>query len=149
VSRKDIEQWASAQGVSDAVEIHDSPDTEALGQLIGRASFFVSLSNYEGFGISVVEGLSAGLVPILSNIANYRVFIDRAGIGANVGSDPAAAAQQVAALAALVEADHPLFRRRAIQAAARYEWSAVAARWSSVYAAAIAGRNRGPIRAHA
>ncbi|MBC7520694.1 MAG: glycosyltransferase family 4 protein [Sandarakinorhabdus sp.] len=149
VSRENLDEWASAQGVSDAVEIHDAPETAALGQLIGRASFFVSLSDYEGFGISVVEGLSAGLVPILSDIANYRVFVDRAGIGANVDSDPAGAARQVAALAALVAADPPSFRRRAMAAAARYEWSAVAARWGSVYAAALAGKNRGRIRAEA
>jgi alpha-1,3-mannosyltransferase len=147
VSREDLDEWANAQGVSDAVEIHDSPDDAALGQLIGRASFFVSLSDYEGFGISVVEGLSAGLVPILSEIANYRHFVDRAGIGENVGSDPAVAARKVDLLAARVEADHPLFRHRAIQAAARYEWSAVAARWDSVYASALAGKNKGLIRA--
>jgi alpha-1,3-mannosyltransferase len=149
VSREDLDQWATAQGVSDAVEIHDAPDIAALGRLIGRASFFVSLSDYEGFGISVVEGLSAGLVPILSEIANYRCFVDRAGIGENIGSDPIGAARKVESLAALVEADHPLYRRRAIEAAERYEWSAVAARWGSVYTSALAGKNKGPIRARA
>lgn len=149
VSRADIDQWAAADGVSDAVEIHDSLDTAALGRLIGSASFFVSLSDYEGFGISVVEGLSAGLVPILSDIANYRVFVDRAGLGAIVGSDPAIAAQKVAALAAQVEGDHQAVRCQAIAAAARYEWSAVAARWGSVYASALAGKDGGAKRAQA
>lgn len=147
VSRNDLDRWAAAETVSDAVEIHDAPDTAALGQLIGRASFFISLSDYEGFGISVVEGLSAGLVPILSDIANYRIFIERAGIGTIVGVDPTTAAQTVETVAKQVEADGQAYRNRAIAAAARYEWSAVAARWGRVYASALAGTNEGAIRA--
>lgn len=144
VARSDLDAWAAAAGVSDAIEIHDAPDTAALGRLIGRASFFISLSDYEGFGISVVEGLSAGMVPILSDIANYRIFIDRAGVGAIVGADAAAAAQIVTSLAKQVETGAGAHRRRAIAAADRYEWSAVAARWNSAYAGALA-RRRGDI----
>jgi alpha-1,3-mannosyltransferase len=140
VSRADLDGWAMAAGVADAVEIHDSPDTAVLGQLIGRASFFVSLSDYEGFGISVVEGLSAGLLPILSDIANYRIFIERAGVGVIVGSDAAAAAAVVTGLATRVAAGAGAHRRRAIAAAERYQWSAVAARWNIAYAGALARR---------
>lgn len=141
VSRSDLDGWAAGAGVADAVEIHDSPDTATLGRLIGRASFFISLSDYEGFGISVVEGLSAGLVPILSDIANYRIFIERAGVGVIVGSEAATAATAVAGLAMHVAAGAGAHRHRAIAAAERYQWSAVAARWNSAYAGALARKH--------
>jgi alpha-1,3-mannosyltransferase len=143
VSRADLDGWAATADVGAAVEIHDAPSTAALRLLIGRASYLVSLSSYEGFGISVVEGLSAGLVPILSDIANYRLFIDRAGVGTNVPGDPAAAAAKVIDLAAKVAADHAGHRSRAIAAAARYEWSAVAERWHHQYETALARRYGG------
>ena len=149
VPRAALEGWAAAAGVADAVEIHDGPDTPALGALIGRASFLVSLSSYEGFGLSVVEGLSAGLVPVLSGIANYRLFVDRAGTGAIVPDDAERAAEIVSALARRVEADPAAARGVAMAAAGRYDWPAVAARWRAVYAGLLAGRTSEARRAAA
>lgn len=146
VTRADLVGWAAAAGVADAVEIHDSPDTAALGRLIGRASFFISSSDYEGFGIAAIEALSAGLVPLLSDIPNYRVFIDRAGIGAILGHDPASTVEK---LAQAVAADPGQARARAMAAAARYDWPAVAARWGGVYATALARRKGALVRAGA
>ncbi|WP_310474745.1 glycosyltransferase family 4 protein [Sandarakinorhabdus sp.] len=141
VSRAQIDAWVQAAGVAEAVEIHQGPDTDELRRLIGRASFLVSLSSYEGFGLSVVEGLSAGLVPVLSDIANYRIFVERAGIGAIVPGESAAAAQVVAGLAATVRGEADQQRAKAIAAATRYAWPAVAARWNDVYTAALARRS--------
>ncbi len=141
VSRSDLEGWARAADVTDAVEVHEAPSTAALRQLIGRASYLVSLSSYEGFGLSVVEGMSAGLVPILSGIANYRLFIERAGIGVIVSADPVRAAAQIRALAVTVSANPAYHREKAIEAAARYDWPAVAERWRGVYATALARRS--------
>ena len=149
VTRDALEGWAAAAGVADAVEIHDAPDIPALGALIGRASFLVSLSAYEGFGLSVVEGLSAGLVPILSDIANYRVFIDRAGVGAIVPAPAETAADMVERLAVQVAVAPAAARRAAMAAAARYDWLSVAARWHGVYRDVLARRQRGALRAAA
>ncbi len=148
VTRADVDGWAAAAGVSDAVEIHQGPSDDTMRMLIGRASFLVSLSSYEGFGLSVVEGLSAGLVPVLSGIANYRLFIERAGLGTIVSADAEAAAVAVTTLAAAVAADPAGHRSRAIAAARRYEWRAVAARWTEVYASVLE-RHGGGVRAAA
>ena len=148
VTRADLEGWSVAAGVANAVEIHQGPADTELHALIGRASFLVSLSRYEGFGLSVVEGLSAGLVPVLSDIANYRLFVERAGLGTIVPADAAAASTAVGALAAAVAADPASARARAMAAASRYEWRAVAARWADVYADVL-GRHRSPTRAAA
>jgi alpha-1,3-mannosyltransferase len=148
VTRETLVAAAAAAGVSDAVEIHDAPSTEELGALIGRASFLVSLSAYEGFGLSVVEGLSAGLVPILSDIPNYRLFVERAGLGAIVPSETEAAAAAIEKLATEVSTSHAVSRRTATAAAARYAWPAVAARWRDVYLDLLVSR-RTSIRAAA
>lgn len=137
VSLADLERWAAAHDVATSVAIHAGPSTEELAGLIGAASFFISLSDYEGFGLAAIEGLSAGLVPILSDIVNYRIFVERAGVGAVLAADAATAAAQVRALAAEVAADCTRCRQAAIQGAARYSWAGVAERWQQVYASVL------------
>lgn len=133
-----IESWAAAAGVTDAVEIHVTPNTVALGDLIGRASFFVSLSEYEGFGIAAIEAMSAGLVPLLSDIPSYRQFVERSGVGAILPDDSEAAAACITAVASRAAANAGAARAAAMAGAARYGWRDIAARWQQVYDRSLA-----------
>ena len=46
-------------------------DQELKG-LYARASYFISASHYEGFGLPVLEAIANGATPILSDIPVYR-----------------------------------------------------------------------------
>jgi alpha-1,3-mannosyltransferase len=131
----DLRAAAKAAGVEEAVEISESPDIETIREMIGRASYFVSLSAYEGFGIAAVEGLSAGLVPLLSDIPQYRVLIERAKIGRIfAGRSSAEDAATIVSLHESMRGDRGEARKQAIAAAAHYDWGAVAAEWLDIYA---------------
>ena len=54
--------------VRDAVEIVVTPDEDKVRQLMGHCSVIASASEYEGFGVAAVEGMSAGLFQLLSDI---------------------------------------------------------------------------------
>ncbi len=136
--RADLDRWAALHDVVDAVEIHQGPTTEALAGLIGRATYLLSTSDYEGFGLTVVEGLSAGLIPVLSDILNYRLFVERAGVGLIVDTAaPGVAAEALAALHARMPHERAAQRSRAMAGAASYSWPGVAARWAAVYGRAL------------
>ena len=61
---------------------------------MGNSSFVASSSEYEGFGIAAVEGMSAGLIPLLSEIPPFRRLIARTGLGFTIDySSPDAAAR--------------------------------------------------------
>ena len=138
-TRADLDKWIAAHGAGDAVEVHQGPTTAALAALIGRATYLLSTSDYEGFGLTVVEGLSAGLIPVLSDIINYRLFVERAGVGLIVDTEaPEAAAGALAAVHAQLQSDRERQRARAIAGAARYAWPGVAARWAAIYDKALA-----------
>lgn len=60
----DLAALAKAAGVGNRVEIRDYVSEPELDALYARASVFVFLSEYEGFGLTPLEALSAG-VPIV------------------------------------------------------------------------------------
>ena len=47
----------------ESVSIHTGQDDKDFRKIISECSFFVSASRYEGFGLSLVEAMSAGLIP--------------------------------------------------------------------------------------
>jgi len=132
-----LAECARSLGVDHAVQFSASPTDADLAALIGAASYFVSLSAYEGFGVSVVEAMSAGLVPILSDIPTFREFIGRAGRGLLVDAvDLRAAAGAVAAFDAMRPTK---FRDDFIAAAAKYSWSSMTKAYLTEYLGVLAG----------
>jgi alpha-1,3-mannosyltransferase len=118
-------------GVENAVQFVSSPSDANLAQIIGKASYFASLSAYEGFGISVVEAMAAGLVPILSAIPPFREFVRRAGAGLIVdANDLVSAAQAIVAF----DLTRPTKdRSKLIEAAGKYAWPGVTEAYLAEY----------------
>jgi glycosyltransferase involved in cell wall biosynthesis len=62
--REDFEGFARGTGVSDRIVLRSYVSDETLADLYRRARAFVFLSEYEGFGLTPVEALGAG-IPIV------------------------------------------------------------------------------------
>ncbi len=131
LSADNLRAIAQAEGSADRVEIHVGADDAALRTLIGRASYVASASRYEGFGLSVVEGMSAGLVPLLRPIPPFLRLVERTGCGLLVDMDDlVTAARKVREFhfkATLAQ------RAAAVAAAAQFGWTGVAARFAAEY----------------
>jgi alpha-1,3-mannosyltransferase len=140
----ELEVLAEMASVRDAVKFVTAPTDQECRALIGASTYFASASAHEGFGLSVVEGLSAGLVPILSDIPPFQDFIRHGGVGRIVDvNDPQQAALGIQALhqAHLEQADD--WRAASLGAAGRYTWPDVAARFAAIYSKAL-GEARPP-----
>jgi len=72
-----LNSYASRKGVSDAVKVIENPSDEQIKELIHQTSYITSASNYEGFGLTIVEGLSAGLWPLLSPIPPFEKIMEK------------------------------------------------------------------------
>ncbi len=133
----DIERLARAHGVRDAIEIVEAPDDATLRSLMHRASYFACLSHHEGFGIAALEAMSAGLVPLLSDIPPFRKVVDESRSGLLL--DRAAPAASAAAIERLHAADQhdDVERGRRMTFAARYDWSSVVDRYEAIYRDAL------------
>lgn len=62
-----------------SVVFHGGISTDAIADLAARCRYFVSASSFEGFGLSAVEAMGAGLIPILNDIPPFRALVEEHG----------------------------------------------------------------------
>jgi alpha-1,3-mannosyltransferase len=138
-----LKELASAASVQNAVEVVESPEDAEIKRLIGRCSVIMSSSSYEGFGVAAVEGMSAGLFPLLSDIAPFERLVGNSGVGLNVNFDDAdAAAAAFLEQWQKISDDYAQMRENSIAAASRYAWDNVSRLYQSLYDDALGARCR-------
>ena len=102
-----------------------------------------SSSDYEGFGIAAIEGMSAGLFPLLSDIAPFKRLVASSGIGLNVNFDtPDVAAMAFQKEWQQITKNYASVRQRSIEAANRYTWENVSRLYQSLYEDALGAKCR-------
>jgi alpha-1,3-mannosyltransferase len=110
---------------------------------MGKCSVAVSASDYEGFGLVAVEGMSAGLFPALSAILPFQRLVERTGIGMIVDfADADAAADRFLARWSHVVAGWEANRRAAMKASAEYSWDRVSRIYELFYHSALGTKVR-------
>jgi glycosyltransferase involved in cell wall biosynthesis len=124
--RIDIEGLVAASGAGDRIALRSYlPETD-LAALYDRASAFVFLSEYEGFGLTPLEALSAG-VPIV--VLDTPVAREVYGSAARYVERPDPALIEAALARALTdEAERARILAAGRDTLARYSWHACAAR---------------------
>jgi alpha-1,3-mannosyltransferase len=80
-SSNDLNEMVKEYQLTANIRIVANPSEQELADLIGDASYYICLSRHEGFGIAPIEAMSAGLIPILSDIPPFRNLIEKSGIG--------------------------------------------------------------------
>lgn len=130
-------------GLKDAVAVIPSPTDEAVKTLISNSSFVASSSEYEGFGMAAVEGMSAGLVPLLSEIPPFRRLVTRTGLGLIIDySHPDTGVQSLLQNLPRIASDYAKQRAACMRAAIDYDWRHVCEKFAALYAAATGTRVR-------
>jgi glycosyltransferase involved in cell wall biosynthesis len=126
IPRIDIESLVAASGAADRIALHSYLPDAALSAWYARAQAFVFLSEYEGFGLTPLEALSAG-VPIV--VLDTPVAREVYGSAALYVDRPEPALID-AALARLLtdEAERARILAAGRDTLARYSWRTCAAR---------------------
>jgi glycosyltransferase involved in cell wall biosynthesis len=123
--RQDLRAVARAQGVEDRTEFRSYVADDALARLYGEASVFGFLSEYEGFGLTPLEALAAGVPPVVLDTPVAREVYGEAAAYVPPGDVDAAAAALRRFLSSPTESGPILARAPSILA--RYSWDAAAA----------------------
>jgi glycosyltransferase involved in cell wall biosynthesis len=114
--RQDLGAVATACGVDARTELRRYVSDEELAALYSRATVFAFLSEYEGFGMTPLEALSAGTPPVVLDTPVARevcgdaaVFVRRGDVSGTANAirrmltDPGAAAPILAGAPAVLE----------------------------------------------
>lgn len=72
--QSELKAVAQFEGVSPRVFFHGEVSENEKFEWLERAGYLVSASEYEGFGIGIIEGMAAGCIPILNTIPPFREF---------------------------------------------------------------------------
>ena len=123
----------------DRVSIRSYVDDAALASLYDRASVFVFLSEYEGFGLTPLEALAAGVPPI---VLDTPVARETCGAGARYVAPSASNDDIAAAIAELLsnaDARQNVLRHRN-DVLNRYDWNLASAATLSVLEEAAGAR---------
>lgn len=128
-------------GLQQQVQLVANPDDNAIRHLLTQASYFLCLSQHEGFGIAPIEAMSAGLTPVLSDIPPFRRLVEDSGLGLLAAEKNNNTISNLLSLHAQGDAAYTRRRSSAMEFAHRYAWPQVAERYIAVYEQ-LANKNR-------
>lgn len=131
------------RGLDRSVALHASPPNSMLRDICAQSSFFVSASEYEGFGLAMVEAMSAGLLPVVHRNNAFSAFAKAHGsVSLADFSSPESAASAIEAEWRNLNAN-PDLRADTRRVASKFAWPQTAARYNNLYRMALAG-NKNP-----
>ncbi|MBY0566638.1 MAG: glycosyltransferase family 4 protein [Hyphomonadaceae bacterium] len=131
VSMNTLMTHARSLGVSERVQVYGHLPSEALQTVVNACGVFVSASSYEGFGMSLIEAMSAGLIPVVEPNASFVDLVSGSPVGRVAPFDD----PSVAAAIIREELDRLTLARRqkAQRYAQHYGWPAHAEQTASLY----------------
>ncbi len=104
---------------------------EELRQYYSKARFFVSASDYEGFGLALLEAMAMGMVPIVNDIEAFRELVRGGEEGFLIDySNPKKAAETILEIVGKEQAG---VAERARRKAEGYRWEKVIRRFEELY----------------
>jgi len=141
-SLKQMELIIQDLNISEHVTILPELDDSEIKVQLDNASFIVSASEYEGFGLSIIEGMSAGLIPLCSNIPSFTKIIEKSGVGINLDFFDMRQVQTVDAFINTQLGKYTDIANKARSAAKAYSWPIKALEFTEIYDVIIGDKYR-------
>lgn len=125
-----LQKLAQARSVESDVIFHGAASRERMAEIAMGCGYFLSASTFEGFGMSMIEAMSVGMIPFVEANESFRELVERSGVGlcGDYTETDAIAAQIAASLPAQAEE-----RERAASFAAQFSWDDLSQNVISTY----------------
>ena len=137
--RLDLEALRRRCRHANRIQIRSYVDDSTLQTLYTQASVLAFLSEYEGFGLTPLEALAAGVAPVVLDTPIARETCGNAARYVSPSAPTAGVADAITELLTSDTARHHL-RQHAEQVLARYDWDLTAADTLTVLEEAALGR---------
>lgn len=121
--QSDLQHLVEECGLVDNVSFQGELSDDEILQWLSKAAFFVSATQYEGFGISILEAMSSGTIAIVNNISPINGFIEDGEYGFLINyNKPKEAAQKIIDILKIDEIDKNRIIKRAANKAKQFSW---------------------------
>jgi alpha-1,3-mannosyltransferase len=129
-----IKSRISSHGLDEHVRIAGPlSDNELIAELAGR-TVFITASEYEGFGLSVLEAMAAGLIVICRNMAPLDNFVVNGRNGALINFDGSASdLRSIMAVGWASITETLAMQQYARDTAIQHSWDAVLKKYTDIY----------------
>jgi len=138
-----LQAQIGALQLDDSVKLHPYIEDAALLHELQQRTVFVTGSEYEGFGIGILEAMAAGKIVLCRDMAPINGFVEPSVSGFfldfDIGARDLAVVREITGLDA---ARSTAMSNAAQQRAKRYDWDVVAQTFSAHYAQALAAPSR-------
>jgi alpha-1,3-mannosyltransferase len=130
----DLEAKRDALGLNASVHFEGRIEFDALHALVERAELAIFPSEYEAFGISVVEAMGASVLPVLNDIEPFRHFVQPGENGFLADfKEPQEAAAVLREARNLSASQRKRMTKAAKSKALEYDWESTVSRFESLY----------------
>ncbi len=145
VSQAELVKIAEDLGTRDRVRFHGYLTKNGLEDVIKSCGYFFSASAYEGFGMTMIEGMAAGLLPVVHSNASFQRLQSEAGVGiaTDFGRPEIAAGEIGSWMRAVDESQLGRSRAHAQEFAKRFSWPAYAEQVDAIYRSTLQGPQKG------
>ena len=139
--RESLQNQISTLKLDASVRLHPYIEDAALMQELQQRTVFVTGSEYEGFGVGILEAMAAGKIVLCRDIAPINGFVERGVNGYFLDFERSAGdLATVRELGGLDASSCTAMSEAAQRKAKRYDWDSVAQQFSVHYAQALAVR---------
>jgi len=133
-----LTKLAQSLGVQEAVSFAGEVSDAKLRQYLARAHVFVMASEYESFGVALLEAMAAGNVVVANRLDTFQEFVRDGENGFLVDfADAYCGAQTIVKALHLGRADREKIGHKARQTAVLWSWPNITVRYMSVYEKAM------------
>ncbi|MEJ8810275.1 glycosyltransferase family 4 protein [Variovorax ureilyticus] len=127
-----------ALGLGDSVRLHPYIEDDRLMAELQQRTVFITGTEYEGFGVGILEAMAAGKIVVCRDMAPINGFAKPGVSGFYLNFDGGAKdLDTVREIAALDEAQCRAMAEASQSGAKRYDWDSVARRFTEHYASAL------------
>ncbi|HEU4839572.1 MAG TPA: WecB/TagA/CpsF family glycosyltransferase [Micavibrio sp.] len=132
VTVESLKSIADREGVGEDVVFHGAASSAHMRDIVQSCGFYISGSTFEGFGMSMLEAMSVGLIPLVQPNKSFEELVGQSGVGLLIDlAEPGTAA---AAIAAYLPTVAMVQRAQAQQFSRNFSWKALVDSASAYYA---------------
>jgi len=136
--KSSLEKRAGKSGIKDKIKFLGEISEEKLMQIFKETEFFISASEYEGFGISAIEAMASGLIPVLNSIPSFRKFVTAGKNGFIVNfSDTKNTAIQIERILELSDKEKKELSKNSVNASKKYSWETQIKKFEKIYSEVV------------